>query len=93
MRRLISWAWRRRRANPKREETMSLGIPEIMILVVLFLGVVGTVFWIRMIIECATKESDPERLVWIIILVFTHFIGATIYYFVRRPARIAAGRA
>jgi Phospholipase_D-nuclease N-terminal len=70
---------------------MSIGIPEILILAVLFLALVGTVFWIRMIIECATRERDPERLVWIVIIVFTHFIGAAIYYFVRRPARMAAG--
>jgi hypothetical protein len=72
---------------------MSIGIPEIMILVVLFLMLMGTIFWVRMIVECATKESDPERLIWIIILVFTYLIGAALYYFVRRPARIAAGRA
>ena len=72
---------------------MSIGIPEILFLVMLFLMLLGTVFWVRMIIECATRESDQERLVWIIILVFTYLIGAALYYFVRRPARIAAARA
>ncbi len=49
----------------------------------------GTIFWITMIIECATKEPDTgnSKIVWIIILVFTHFIGALLYYFVRRPER------
>lgn len=49
----------------------------------------GTIFWLAMIIECATKEADTgnSKIVWIIILVFTHFIGALLYYFVRRPER------
>jgi hypothetical protein len=51
----------------------------------------GTIFWVIMIIECATKESSQgnTKLIWILIIVFTHWIGALIYYFVRRPQRIA----
>ena len=47
------------------------------------------VFWIKMLVEAATKEPDTgnTRLVWVIIIVFTQVIGATIYYFVRRPQR------
>lgn len=58
-----------------------------------FLGValVGTVFWILMIIECATKEPSygNDKLIWIVIIIFTHWIGALIYFLVRRPQRIA----
>ncbi len=51
----------------------------------------GTIFWVMMIIECATKESSQgnTKLIWILIIVFTHWVGALIYYFVRRPQRIA----
>lgn len=51
--------------------------------------IAGTIFWILMIVECATKEADTgnTKIVWIIILVFTHIIGALLYYFVRRPER------
>ena len=49
----------------------------------------GTIFWIFMIVECATKEDDTgnTKIVWIIILVFTHIIGAMLYCFVPRPER------
>jgi hypothetical protein len=49
----------------------------------------GTLFWIAMILECATREPDTgnTKIVWIIIVVFTHFVGALLYYFVRRPER------
>jgi hypothetical protein len=59
------------------------------VLIALVIGIGGTIFWIWMIIECATRERDPDRLVWIIIVVFTHVIGAAIYFFVRRPVRPA----
>lgn len=64
----------------------SIGIPEI---VILLLVVPGTAFWIWMIADCATKDRDPERLIWIIIIVFTHLLGAALYFFVRRPVRVA----
>jgi hypothetical protein len=57
----------------------------------LLLALTGTVFWIWMIVECATKEPSQgnDKIVWILIIVFTQLIGALIYYFVRRPQRIA----
>jgi prolipoprotein diacylglyceryltransferase len=64
------------------------GLVLVWILLVLLLG---SVFWIWMLVDCATKESDTgnTKVVWVIILVFTHIIGAAIYYFVRRPQRYA----
>jgi cytochrome c oxidase assembly factor CtaG len=51
----------------------------------------ASVFWVLMIIECATKEptGGNDKLIWILIIIFTHWFGALIYYFVRRPQRIA----
>lgn len=51
--------------------------------------IAGTIFWVFMIIECATKEAGTgnTKIVWIIIVVFTHIIAALLYYFVRRPER------
>ena len=48
-----------------------------------------TVFWIWMIVDCATKESSAgnEKIVWILVIIFTHWIGALIYFLVRRPQR------
>ncbi len=47
-------------------------------------------FWIWMLIECLTKEPSKgnDKLIWILIIVLTHWIGALIYMLVRRPKRI-----
>jgi prolipoprotein diacylglyceryltransferase len=59
--------------------------------IALCLILLGCAFWIWMIVDCATKEPNDgnDKLVWIVIIVFTQIIGALIYYFVRRPQRIA----
>lgn len=58
----------------------------------LLIGVLGTVFWIWMLIDAALNEPSEgtDKIVWVLIILFTHFIGALIYFFVRRlnrPAR------
>ena len=47
-------------------------------------------FWIWMIVDCATKEPSEgnNKIIWILVIILTSWIGALIYYFVRRPERI-----
>jgi hypothetical protein len=60
-------------------------------LVFCLVAILGTIFWIWMLVDCATKEPNTgnEKIVWVLIIIFTHWIGAAIYYFARRPKRIA----
>ena len=62
----------------------------IMVVLLLGVGVLGTIFWIWMLVDCATKEPSDgnEKLVWVVIIVLTHLLGAILYFFFRRPARI-----
>jgi hypothetical protein len=62
----------------------------------LLIMVAGTVFWIAMLIDCAKYEPSAgnEKVVWILIIVFTHVLGALVYYFSqKRSRRFAAHRA
>lgn len=54
----------------------------------LSLALIG--FWIWMLVDCASKEPDQgnTKVVWILVIVLTGWVGALIYYFVRRPERI-----
>ncbi len=65
-----------------------------MLVALLFLGffaliLAGTAFWIWMIVDCAQNEPSTgnDKIVWLLILIFTHWLGALIYFFVRRPER------
>lgn len=66
--------------------------PFVMILPLLFLvvGVGGTILWIWMIVDCATKEKSAgnEKVIWMLVIVLTHWVGALIYLLARRPKRI-----
>jgi hypothetical protein len=49
-----------------------------------------TVFWIWMLIDCLTKESDQgnTKVAWVLVIALTHWLGALIYLLARRPQRI-----
>ena len=55
-----------------------------------WVGLLGTAFWIWMLVDCAKNEprKGNDRIVWILIITITHLVGALIYYFARRPERI-----
>lgn len=46
-----------------------------------------TIFWVVMLVDAARREFTDSnmKLVWILVLVFTHLLGALIYCFVGRP--------
>jgi hypothetical protein len=46
-----------------------------------------TIFWIVMLVDAIRREfSDSTmKIVWVLVIVFTHFLGALIYYFIGRP--------
>jgi phage-related holin len=66
------------------------GVLLLVLLVFAVLGIGGTILWIWMIVDCATKEKSEgnEKVVWILVIVLTHWIGALIYLLARRPRRI-----
>lgn len=51
--------------------------------------------WIWMLVDCAQAPEKPgssDRVIWILILVFTGWLGALLYYFIVRRPRVAAAR-
>jgi hypothetical protein len=67
---------------------MSIGFPELFLVFIL----VANIIWIWMLVDCAKHESSTGngKVVWILIIIFTHWIGALIYYVARRGPRRAA---
>lgn len=64
-------------------------LPLLIFIPILLIGLALLVFWIWMLVDCASKEPSQgnDKLVWILIIVLTHWIGALIYFLVRRPER------
>ena len=59
---------------------------------ILFLVTVGLLvfaFWIWMLIDAIQNKglTDGEKVGWVLAIVFLHFIGALLYFFVGRPKR------
>jgi hypothetical protein len=70
-------------------EPWTMLFPFLIFIPLILVGLALLVFWIWMLVDCATKEPSQgnDKVVWILIIVFTHWIGALIYFFVRRPQR------
>ncbi len=71
---------------------MSVVFPSFFLFLYCLFGLViilGTIFWIWMLVDCATNEpaQSNDKVVWILVIALTHVIGAAIYFFVRRPER------
>lgn len=53
-------------------------------------------FWLWMLVDCAQAPEKPgdssHKIVWILILVFTSWLGAILYFFIERQPRLAARR-
>jgi hypothetical protein len=68
----------------------NIGLSELCIIAaVALIALPGMALWIWALVDCATKEADTgnTKIVWIIVIVIGHFIGALIYIFARRPQR------
>lgn len=51
-----------------------------------FLGILVValfaIFWVWMLVDAVTRKSknDAEKIVWVLVIILTHIIGAVIYY-------------
>ena len=61
-----------------------------LVLLFLLVGLGGFVLWIWMLIDCINHEPSEgnDKLIWVLVIVLTGWIGALIYLFARRPKRI-----
>ncbi len=68
------------------EAIVGLGMV-LLILLCVGLGLAMFAFWIWMVVHAAQNKglSDGEKVAWVLIIVFVHFIGALIYFLVGRP--------
>lgn len=51
------------------------------------LSLAATVFWLWMLIDCVTNGPSEwnDKIIWVLVIVLLTFLGALLYFFVRRP--------
>jgi hypothetical protein len=61
-----------------------LWIAFVILIFVLVIG--GTILWIFMLIDLMQRQfpNKDDKVIWLVILLFTHWIGALVYYYVGR---------
>ena len=62
------------------------------VLLLWVLGALAFIFWIWMLVHAITNKglSNVERVIWVLVVFFLHFLGALIYFFVGKPRGTAA---
>lgn len=71
------------------EHTVGTGFGILFVLFALAVGLLLFAFWIWMLVDAITNNglSGTEKIVWVLVIIFLHFLGALIYFFVGRSRR------
>jgi hypothetical protein len=50
------------------------------------LGILAFVFWIWMLVDCIRNHrlTSTQKIVWVLVILFLHDLGALIYFFAGR---------
>jgi hypothetical protein len=67
------------------------GLGILFFLFVAFIGLLAFAFWIWMLVDAIQNQglTGNERLIWVLVIVFLHFLGALIYFFAGRGKKAA----
>mgnify|MGYP002737961838 CR=1 FL=1 len=64
---------------------LGLGGPEVVILL-LVLG--GIPFWLWMIVDCISRETETgNKIAWLLVILFANILGAPLYFLARKLPR------
>lgn len=71
------------------ESSPAVGLVAALPIIFLVIALVTSIFWIWMLIDCATNANldGTHKLIWVLIILFLHFVGALIYFIVARGSR------
>jgi len=63
-------------------------------LIAVTIGVLLFLFWLWMLVDCLKRnfKGDYEKIVWVLVMIFLHVLGAVIYYFVVKVGEKKAGK-
>jgi len=66
-----------------------------LIVLAVVVGLLGTVFWILMLVDCVNRkfERENDKTVWVLVIALTHLIGAGLYYIVVKRVADAGKKA
>lgn len=69
--------------------TLLFLLPFLLAVSIFSLGTLACVFWIWMLVDAIRNEglSEGEKIGWVLAIVFLHFIGGALYFFIGRPKR------
>ena len=53
------------------------------------LAIAASVFWLWMLFDALLNERDTnQKILWFLVIFFLHFVGAIVYFAVRKSGRV-----
>ena len=55
-----------------------------------FMGLIGlasVAFWIWALVDCINNKTDNDRILWVLVIIFVHTLGAILYVIFGRNSR------
>ncbi len=58
------------------------------------LGLLGTIFWLWMLIDCILNTAlvGTQKIIWVLVVLLLPFIGSLLYFFLARGGRTGTTR-
>lgn len=58
-------------------------------LIDMLIFLLATAFWFWMLVDCIVNKSlrDAQKVLWFLLIFFTHILGAIVYFFIGRPKK------
>ncbi len=58
------------------------------------IAVLTSIFWLWMLIDALmnSRLNGTEKLIWVLVVLFLHFLGALLYFFLARGGRAGGAR-
>ena len=65
----------------------------LILLVFVVLAILPTIFWIAEIVDVLRRDfyEPNNKVVWVLVVILLHFVGAAIYYFVGKSQGVLPG--
>jgi len=66
----------------------------VFLIVIVIIGILASIFWLWMLIDCLTSSLPTgEKVLWFLVILFLHLLGALLYLVLARGRRGGVGPA
>lgn len=69
---------------------LGFSMGELLLIPFILVCLAVTVFWVWMLVSAIQNKglTDTEKIIWVLVIIFLHGLGAVLYFFLGHPKRL-----